>query len=196
MLRRSTMSFAPYAGYVCVAAEWSALAYYFFRYPQYFDGTHPLSYFATLPDTRIVFSICYLIAATSFVVFARYHLPTRYRTPSNIFTVTMVAFGALALYPVDLSGTVHTTIHNLLAQASFSGFLMGMLFMAYYDTIAAHRRITMGAFCISAALVIGYMLLPTGSPFTLGFEVGAWLAIQFWTLYISWKSRSRNHVSS
>ena len=185
MIKRHIKLFAIYGGVVATALEWFALLFFYLLEPQLFTGEHPLSYFATLPETRIVFSLCYLGAAVSFWVFANYHLKGLYRTPIIVFAFSMLAFAALALYSYDPTNVTSTTIHIILAQASFGSFLLGMALMAWRSDDIRFKKVTYAAVILSAALLAAFVLQPNTSRLVLILEVGGWFRFQLWTIWIS-----------
>lgn len=65
---------ARYAGIATTGIEWSALLLYYLKQPVYFGSQYPISYYATLPETRWIFTGCYVFAAVCFWIFARYYL--------------------------------------------------------------------------------------------------------------------------
>lgn len=185
MKEKHVGQFAIYGGITATALEWLALLFFYLREPQFFTGQHALSYFATLPETRIVFSLCYLGAAVSFWLFASYHLKNFYRTPVRVFALSMLAFAGLALYPYEPSSTISAVIHTIFAQSSFGLFLLGMVLMAWHSDDARFKVVTYVAIALSAILLIAYLFQPDTSRLLLVFEVGAWLMFQLWTIWIS-----------
>ncbi len=174
-----------YGGIAATGLEWLALLFFYFREPQFFTGEHPLSYFATLPETKIVFSLCYLGAAISFWIFANHHLRDVYHTPIKVFAFSMFAFAGLALYPYDPTSSTSTTFHIILAQTTFGSFLAGMALMARYSEDARFKKMTYIAVILSTALLIALIFQPAASRFVLLLEAGAWFMFQLWTIWIS-----------
>ena len=115
MAKEYIRNFAKYGGLVTVFFEWFALLFFYLREPIYFTGEHSISYFATLPQTRVVFTVFYLIAAVSFWIFAKHHLKKHYQTPVKIFVFSMIGFAGLALFPYEPASVLSTVIHNILA---------------------------------------------------------------------------------
>ena len=185
MIRKHIKLFAAYGGVTATALEWFALLFFYLQEPQLFTGEHPLSYFATLPETKAVFSICYLGAAISFWIFANHHLRTLYYIPIKVFAFSMFAFACLALYPYNPGNAVSNTMHIVLAQASFASFLLGMALMARHAYDIRFKVVTYIAVAISAVLLTALIFQPHTSRLILILEVGAWFMFQVWTIWIS-----------
>jgi hypothetical protein len=188
MAKKYINNFAKYGGLVTVFFEWFALLFFYLREPVYFTGEHPISYFATLPQTRIVFTVFYLIAAVSFWIFAKHHLQKHYQVPVKIFAFSMISFAGLALFPYDPANTMSTVIHNILAQSSFCSFLLGMYLMAKKSRSKRLRIITIFAVILSALLMISFIITPKDSHLVLGLEAGSWLVFQLWIIWVSYRS--------
>jgi hypothetical protein len=185
VIKKHLKLFSIYGGIVATALEWFALLFFYIQEPQFFTGEHPLSYFATLPETKIIFSLCYLGAAISFWLFANRHLKGLFRTPIKVFAFSMLAFAGLALFPYDPVNTISATIHIILAQASFGSFVLGMGLMAWQSDDIHFKRVTYLAVIISVMLLITLIIQSNTSRFVLILEVGAWLMFQLWTIWIS-----------
>jgi hypothetical protein len=132
-MKKHIESFARYGGIVAVLIEWLSVAGFYISNPSNFSGQHPLSYFATVPQTRIIFSLCYTLAALSFWVFVKFHLDRFYVAPVKTFTFSMLGFAAVAIVPFSFDDPLTSTIHNLLALSFTLSFIMGMLLMAKYN---------------------------------------------------------------
>src|SRR5260221_644045 len=123
-------SFAKYAGIATVCVEWLALLFYYIQMPSYFGGQYPISYFASLPQTRLVFNICYTLASIFFWIFIRHHLHKYYRAPIKLFSLAMILFVGLALVPFNPGNPVSNSIHSALGFSSGILFLSGLYIMA------------------------------------------------------------------
>jgi hypothetical protein len=84
MITKYLEPFAKHGGIVAISFEWLAVLLFYLLQPSAFDGEHPISYFAALPQTQAIFSICYTIAAISFWVFTKYHLRKYYAIPTKL----------------------------------------------------------------------------------------------------------------
>ncbi len=165
--------------------EWSALLLFYLIAPTYFVGEFPISYFAVLPQTHIIFTLWYLGAAVSFWIFASYHLKKHFRVPVKIFAVSMLTFVGLALWPYNPDEVVSSIVHNIFAQTSFATFYIGMILMARLSEDKHFRTITYLAVTLSAVLMVGFMLSPRRSGTILPFELSSWFVCQLWIIWIS-----------
>jgi hypothetical protein len=189
VIREHTKLIARYGGIIAVLFEWLALALFYLSQPTAFNGNLPISYFATLPQTRIIFTLCYVVAAISFWIFATFHLSKLYRTPLRIFAFSMLGFAAMAITPFNPDNTVSNVLHTLFTQSSFFAFLIGMYIMARSNEGKRFHYITILAATFSGVLLILFRFAPPGSHLILPFEAGAWLVCQLWIVWVSLATR-------
>ncbi len=177
--------FTKLAGVVSVSFEWLALLIDYNRYPQYWGGRYPISYYATLPGTRLVFSVCYFIAAASFWIFAQHHLRARLSIPIRTFALSMLCFAGTALVPYDPNNSASSTVHSALAALTFSTFILG-IFLVAKGGKGMVRYVSAGAGAASGTLLLVLVATPKGSPLTFGLEAGSWFVCQLWIIWITY----------
>ena len=185
MIYKNAKKFAKYGGIVAVFFEWLALVLFFLSQPSAFTGNLPISYFATLAQTRIIFASFYVIAAFSFWIFANHYLSRHYRTPIKIFALSMIGFAAMALAPFDPNNSLSNALHTLFSHSSFLLFLLGMYLMAVKNEDKRFRYITLAATTLSAVLIVLFRLAPEDSNLILPFEAGAWFICQLGIIWVS-----------
>jgi hypothetical protein len=178
-------SFAKYAGLATVCVEWLALILYYINMPSYFGGQYPISYFATLPQTKLIFMICYTLAGIFSWIFIRHHVSKYYQTPVKIFGVSMLFFIGLAIIPYNPDNAVSDTIHRTVALTSSFLFATGMFLIAKHAHNKLVSRVTFFSLIISFFLLVGFLTVPKTSPFIFALEAGSWLIWQFWYLWMS-----------
>lgn len=176
---------AKYAGLATTAVEWSALTIYYIKQPLYFGNSYPISYYATLQETKWVFTGCYVLAAICFWVFARHYLTKHYTVPLGVFGAALFLFACTGLYPFDFDDKVSTAIHSLLAISSGILFLVGMYILAKRAKDTYLYNITTIAVSLSFTFSVIFLLLPKTSQLVFIFEAGSWLVLQLWTIWIS-----------
>lgn len=178
-------SFAKYAGIATVSVEWLALLVYYAKMPAYFGGEYPISYFAYLPQTRLVFNICYTLAGIFFWIFIRYHLHKHYPTPLKILGLSMLFFIGLALFPFNPSNPTSDLIHSTLGMISAILLIIGLFIMAknVKDRIAYRGTIIM--LIGSLILFVAFLVSPKQSNLIFTFEASSWLILQLWVFWIS-----------
>jgi len=194
MIKNRIESFAKYAGIATVSVEWLALLLYYLQRPEYFGGKYPISYFATLPQTRFIFSICYTLAGIFFWIFIRHHLHRYYRAPITLFTLSMVLFLALAIVPYDPANHLSSTIHSTLGYSSSIFFAVGMYLMAKNAHNKTVHRVTMLALLSSLLLLFAFTQAPKNSNLVFAFEAGSWLVWQLWIIWISFYSYKNSSI--
>jgi hypothetical protein len=178
-------SFAKYAGIATVGVEWSALVLYYLRMPGYFGGQYPISYFATLPQTHVIFATCYVLAAICCWIFTKHHLGKHFRVPTNVFGVSLGLFAAMALFPVDFDNSLIFTVHSMFAYTGALLYVVGMYLMARRSQDRVLSRVTMTAIILSTALTAAFTVSPHGSRFIFAFEAGSWLMLQLWMIWVT-----------
>lgn len=188
MNKKYLEAYAKYAGLVTICFEWLAVVLFFILRPDYFNGRYPLSDFASLPETRAVFSICITIAAISFWIFTSYHLPKYYKVPVRLFTASMIGYAALALTPFDPYSSVSDTIHRTLAMFFSLTFMAGIILMGKHNKEAGLRTISYAVVGLSTIIMFVFLAIPRGNPYVLLFEAVSAFIGQFWVIWISFRS--------
>lgn len=178
--------FAQFAGIATTVIEWAALLIYYLQVPLYFGGQYPISYFATLPQTKIVFSVCYTVAAICFWIFVRHHVSKHYRVPIKIFGISMALLIGVALFPFDPNNAFSNAVHSILAYGSGLTFLAGVVVMAVHADDRFFTRVSMIAAVLSTGLTIAFAAIPPGSDLLFAFEAGSWLVWQVWTIWVTY----------
>lgn len=187
-------AFAKYAGLTTVAVEWSSLLIYYLKMPLYFGSKYPISYFATLPQTRLVFSICYVIAAICCWIFVKHHLGKYYRTPLKIFGVSLSLFAVMGLFPYDPSDAVSQVIHTSLAVSCGLLFFAGMYMLARHAKDNHLFKITIVAIILGLSFNLALFLSPPDSQLIFAFEASGWLMIQLWLIWLSFHTHRRKRL--
>jgi hypothetical protein len=183
-------SFAKYAGIATVIVEWLALLLYYIQMPSYFDGTYPISYFATLPQTKLIFNISYTLAGLFFWIFVKHHLQKYYHVPLKIFAWSMILFVCVALIPFHPDNSASSIIHGTLAWSAAILFVFGMYIMARNSNKKSVYGTSLFAIILSITLIVAYAISPKESRLNFAFEAGSWFVWQIWILWISYYSLS------
>ncbi len=188
MVKKHFDTFARYAGLVTVCFEWLAVILFYLLRPSDFNGEHPISYFASLPETRVVFSICLFIAAVSFWIFTRYHLNKHYNVPVALFTFSMLGYAAMALTPFNPNDPASDIIHKILALSFSLTFLAGIYFIGKNNHDSQVRLMSYLALVLSSLAMIGFFIIPKGSSHMLLLEAASAFICQVWVVWISFHS--------
>lgn len=178
-------SFAKYAGIATVAIEWSALLAYYLLMPAYFGNKYPISYFDYLPQTRLVFNICYTLAGIFFWIFIKHHLHKHYPVPLKILGLSMLFFIGLALFPFNPNNPTNDLIHSSLGMISAILLIIGLSIMTKTVKDRIVYRGTMIMLVCSLILFAAFLVSPKQSNLIFAFEAGSWLVLQLWVFWIS-----------
>jgi len=186
MTKNRIESFAAYAGIATVIVEWIALLLYYLQQPAYFGGRYPISYFATLPQTKLIFTLCYVLAGLFFWIFVRHHLNKFYPVPLKTIGLSMLLFVLLAIVPFHPANPFSDFIHNVLGWSSAILFAVGLYIMARNSHDKHMHRASIIAVIISLILISAFAQSPKDSNFIFAFEAGSWLVWQIWIFWISY----------
>jgi hypothetical protein len=188
-------TFAKYAGLATVVIEWAALLFYYLQLPLYFGGSHPISYFATVPQTRATFSICYTLAGIAFWIFAKHHLNKHFDMPLRVFGISMIFFIGMALFPFNPSSLASLLIHSSLTYSCAGLFLAGMYLTAKRSNDERLFRVTIAAIILNILLSIAFATAPAASNLVFSFEAGSWLVVQLWIIWLSFYLHNKKSVA-
>lgn len=188
MIKNRIESFAKYAGLATVSVEWLALLIYYIQAPAYFGGQYPISYYAYLPQTKLVFASFYTLAGLFFWIFIRHHLNKHYQVPIKIFVLSMVFFIALAIIPFDPTDPISSKIHHDLGMLSSIFWLIGMVLLIKNAHNKLVSRVTFLTIIVSLVPFFLFLFAPKESPFTFLLEASSWLLWQLWIIWISYYS--------
>ncbi|MDB5178836.1 MAG: hypothetical protein JWN01_779 [Patescibacteria group bacterium] len=183
-------AYAKYSGLVAVMFEWLALALFFILQPAYFDGKHPISYFATLPQTRYIFAACYAMAALNLWIFFRFHVGKHDKNSVKIFTLSLVSFVAIAIIPYAPENPVSAVVHNSMFLVSSIAFMLGMFLVSKNITGSIFRNASMTLVALSTVAFLAYLTLRDSS-LTLALETGWWLILQIWIFWVSYATLNK-----
>lgn len=181
-------SFAKYAGLVTICFEWLAIVLFYILRPSAFSGENPISYFASFPETRAVFSVCLTIAALSFWVFAHYHLPKYYTVPVRLFAASMLGYAILALAPFDPSNVISNGAHVALALFFSLTFLAGIYIIGKKNKDPQVRFVSYLAVVLSGLVMLLFFMAPKDSELVLLLEAASVFVGQLWVIWISFHS--------
>jgi hypothetical protein len=193
MIIKQIESFARYGALTAVAIEWLSLLGFYILNPANFSGQYPLSYFATIPQTRLIFSVCYTLAALSFWIFVKHHLSKHYQTPTKIFMLSMLGFAAVAVIPFHFDNPVTLLAHNISALFFSVTFIIGMYLMSWNNSDAQVKIVSGATATISTILLVLFLFSQKDSQLILMLEAGSGLACQLWMVWISLHALKKFH---
>lgn len=187
MIKKHIELYAKYAGLATVCFEWLAVMLFFIIRPADFNGQNPISHFASVAETRVIFSICLTIAAMSFWIFTRFHLPKHYVVPVRLFAASMLGYALLALVPYDPGIVTSDMIHRILALFFSVTFLVGIYLVGKNNRDFQVRWVSYTTAAISGVILIAFLVFPK-SQFLLALEALSAFTGQAWIVWISFHS--------
>lgn len=172
---------AKYGALAAAGVEWTSWILFYAIRPHEFGPNHPISYFATLGDTRWIFTISYLAAPLLFWLYIKFHL----KQALPIFTASMIGFALVAIIPYDPQVAVSNLSHIGAFLFTAVTFMIGM----YQVAVAAHDRLLRyGLLAFTGMSLVAYvgLLLSAGSgSAVLYWELGWWVTCQLWMIWVS-----------
>lgn len=185
-------SVAKYAGIATVSVQWLALLLCYIQVPSYFDGTYPISYFATLPQTQLIFTSSSTLAGLFSWLFVKHHLQNYYHVPLKIFAWSMILFVCVAVIPFHPDNSASSIFHGALAWSAAILFVFAMSILAKNSKKKSVYTTSLCAIILSIILLVAYAASPKGSRLTFVFEAGTCFVWQMWILWISYDTFSRS----
>lgn len=188
MIKRHIETFAKYAGLFTICFEWLAIILFYIFRPSAFSGENPISYFASFPETRVIFSVCLTIAAICFWIFTKYHLPKYYAVPVRLFAASMLGYAALALTPFNPNDATSDAAHKMLALFFSLTFLAGIFLVGKNNKDVQVRFVSYATAVLSALIMFVFLATPKGSQLVFLLEATSAFIGQAWVIWISFHS--------
>jgi len=176
---------ALFGGIIAIFFEWLAVLLFYINFPTEFGGEKPISYFATLPQTRIIFVSCLSLAAISFWIFVRWHLKKRIETPVKVFALSMLFYFGTAVFPFELDNGMSENIHKLFAYLFGLTFILG-IYLIGKNSIYKKLKFFSHAITVIVLLLNLLMFFAVDKTHILFFEVLAGFLCQIWTVGITY----------
>lgn len=180
-------SVAFFGGLTAILFEWLAVLFFYFTSPSEFIHAYALSYYATVPETKLIFATCLSFAAFSFWIFVKWHLAKYYTTPVNVFTFSMIAYLAIALVPFDPNHSVNNVLHSSFAFFFTVSFMIGMYLMAKYNSDRELKTFSFPIIVVSSMLFVTMSMLQSLVGF-LYFEVAIGICCHVWIVGVTYQS--------
>lgn len=177
--------FLAYTGYLTVGLVWIALIGFFLLDTSFFLQFRPLSYFATRPNTRSMYTASFVMAAIFLWVFMTFWVRRFLRVPVGLFTISCVAFigvAAIPFHPEDIRNLVqHENITTLFAAA----LILGIFFVGYLNKNAALKKLSY--LCAGVGFVASFIVWQSdgSSKLIVFLEIFNALLAQTWIIWLS-----------
>jgi hypothetical protein len=191
---RRLAELSRYGGLVAVALEWIAVAFFHLRTNQGLHGGRPISYFSTLPETRLVFSLCFALAATSFWIFVIGHLRNHFDTPTTFFTFAALGLLGVALVPYHPESHASNLVHVSIAYVMTLGFLFGIYSLAKSNNDKLLRKNSAVLVILGAVIATAMGFLPRNLAWVV-LQIVLGLIIQLWIIWITFYTPGPQLVS-
>lgn len=180
----------PLVAYTAIAAvilEWLTILGFIILDYDYAEKLHPISYFATRPNTQDLFTIGFALSGVlvwSFVVFwARKHV----KISVLLFTLSMGCFIAMATIPFRPENIQNLVQHERVTALFALTYVLGMLHVGVRNPDPGLRRRSL--ICGTIGLILGITIWNTNNAIhttsIIFYEIICALAAQYWILYLS-----------
>ena len=107
----------------------------------------------------------------------------------RIFILSAFTFIGLAWLPYIPSNSISIFVHELFAWSTSVLFTIGMYVLAKNSKDKVIYNMTVITIILSGILTVIFIMLPKGSDLIFISEVGSWLIMQIWMLWISYYTR-------
>lgn len=137
-----------------------------------------------MPATHFIFTLCLSIAAVSFWLFIKWQVKKYFKTPINLFSISMFCYFALAVIPFIPDDALSYNLHNLLTFGFTSTFILSMYYMGIKNQ---DKKLKMYSFLTAVPATLLYIILATISSqkYFFPIEAGIGFLCQIWSLAIN-----------
>ncbi len=178
------VEFSRYGGILAIILEWFAVLFFHVRTNEGLKGNQPISYYSTLPETRLVFSLCFGLAAASFWIFVVGHLRNKLTTPTRLFSFAALGLLGIALIPYHPKNQVSNLLHISIAYLMTLGFLFGIYGLAKRNKDKILRKNSIMLVALGAILAAAMSVLPRSITWVV-MQILLGMLIQIWIIWIT-----------
>lgn len=176
-----------YAGIAAVAIQWVTFLGFMVLDFNYAEQLHPISYFATRPNTQRLFTIGFAISGLLVLAFVALWARKYVKISVTLFAISMAFFIAMATIPFrpeDIQNLVqHENVTALFALA----YVLGMLHVGVRTESPGLRRRSF--ICGAIGIVLGITIWNTDNAVAttsiVFYEIICALAAQYWMIYVT-----------
>lgn len=176
-----------YAGIAAVALEWITFIGFMLLDFNYAEQLHPISYFATRPNTQHLFTIGFTISGILVWAFIALWARRYLKISLLLFTLSMGLFIAMATIPFRPENIQNLVQHENVTALFALTYVLGMLHVGIRTTDAGLRRRSF--ICGAIGLIFGIAIWNTDNAVNVTaivfYEIICALAAQYWIIYLT-----------
>jgi len=176
-----------YAGIAAVFLEWFTFIGFMVLDFNYAEQLHPISYFATRPNTQHLFTIGFTISGLLVWAFVAFWARRYINISLILFTISMGFFIAMATIPFRPENIQNLVQHENVTALFALTYVLGMLHVGVRaDDMRLRRR---SFICGAIGLILGITIWNTDNAVAttsiVFYEIICALAAQYWIIYLS-----------
>lgn len=185
-----TTTRTPWVAYTAVAAvilQWLTFIGFAVLDYNYAEQLHPISYFATRPNTQRLFTIGFTSSAILVWIFVTFWARKHIKISFILFTLSMGFFIAMATIPFNPDDIQNLVQHENVTALFALTYVLGMLHVGVRNREAGLRRRSL--ICGAIGIILGITIFNTDNAVNktsiIFYEIICALAAQYWILYVS-----------
>lgn len=176
-----------YAGIGAVILEWLTFLGFMLLDFNYAEQLHPISYFATRPNTQRLFTIGFTLSGILVWLFITFWVRKYIKISVILFTISMGFFIAMAMIPFRPENIQNLVQHENVTALFALTYVLGMLHVGVRTQDAGLRRRSF--ICGAIGLIFGITIWNTNNAVAttsiVFYEIICALAAQYWIIYLS-----------
>lgn len=181
---------APWIAYTAIAAVvllWLTFLGFIILDFDYAQRLHPISYFATRPNTQQLFTVGFTVSALLIWIFVVFWARKFVKISVLLFTISMGFFIAMATLPFRPDNIQNLIQHENVAALFALTYVLGMLHVGVRNKNAGLRRRSF--ICAAVGLILGITIWNTNNAIhttsIIFYELICVFAAQYWIVYLS-----------
>lgn len=176
-----------YSGIAAVSLQWITFLGFMVLDFNYAEQLHPISYFATRPNTQQLFTVGFTISGLLVLAFIASWARRFIKISLALFTLSMGLFIAMATIPFRPENIQNLVQHENVTALFALTFVLGMLHVGVRTDNPSLRRRSF--ICGAIGIVLGITIWNTDNAVAttsiVFYEVICALAAQYWIVYLS-----------
>jgi len=176
-----------YSGIAAVSLQWITFLGFMVLDFNYAEQLHPISYFATRPNTQQLFTVGFTISGLLVLAFIALWAHRFIKISLALFTLSMGLFIAMATIPFRPENIQNLVQHENVTALFALTFVLGMMHVGVRTDNPGLRRRSF--ICGAIGIVLGITIWNTDNAVAttsiVFYEVICALAAQYWVVYLS-----------
>lgn len=176
-----------YAAIAAVALQWTTFLGFMLLDFNYAEQLHPISYFATRPNTQHIFTFGFTISGLLVWAFVALWARKYIKISLILFSISMALFIAMATIPFKPEDIQNLVQHENVTALFALTYVLGMLHVGVRNDNPGLRRRSF--ICGAIGIIFGITIWNTDNAVATSsivfYEIICALAAQYWIIYVS-----------